>query len=122
MLFNTPPALMTHINAKRVRAIAVSTEKPTAWNPSLPTMNTFYPGFVTDQWYAVFVPAGTPKNVVTTLNAQVKKALDAKEVREFYRQQALDPMGSSPGELTKLIKDEIAKYSDIVQKAGIKTR
>ncbi|MBS1217837.1 MAG: tripartite tricarboxylate transporter substrate binding protein [Proteobacteria bacterium] len=122
MLFNTPPALMPHINAKRVRALAVSTEKPTAWNPALPTMNTFYPGFVTDQWYAVFVPAGTPKNVVTTLNAQVKKALDAKEVREFYRQQALDPMGSSPEELTKLIKGEIAKYTDIVQKAGIKTR
>lgn len=122
MLFNTPPALMTHINAKRVRAIAVTTEKPTAWNPDLPTMNTFYPGFVTDQWYAIFVPAGTPKSVVTALNAQAKKALEAKEVREFYRQQALDPIASTPEGLTKLIKDEIAKYSDIVQKAGIKTR
>lgn len=122
MLFNTPPALMTHINAKRVRALAVSTEKPTAWNPKLPTMNSFYPGFVTDQWYAVFVPTGTPKNVVAALNTQVKKALDAKEVREFYRQQALDPVGSSPEELTGLIKGEIAKYTDIVQKAGIKTR
>lgn len=122
MLFNTPPALMTHIKAKRVRAIAVTTEKPTAWNPDLPTMNTFYPGFVTDQWYAIFVPAGTPKSVVAALNAQTKKALEAKEVREFYRQQALDPIASTPEGLTKLIKDEIAKYSDIVQKAGIKTR
>jgi len=122
MLFNTPTALMTHLNAKRIRALAVTTEKPTAWNPDLPTMNTFYPGFVTDQWYAVFVPAGTPKNVVTTLHAQIKKALDTKEVREFYRQQALDPVGSGPEELTKLIKSEIAKYTDVVAKAGIKTR
>jgi len=122
MLFNTPTALMVHLNAKRIRALAVSTEKPTAWNPGLPTMNSVYPGFVTDQWYAVFVPAGTPKNVVTTLHDQVKKALAAKEVREFYHQQALDPVGSTPGELTKLIKTEIAKYTDVVTKAGIKTR
>ena len=121
MLFNTPTSLMPHINAKRIRALAVSTQKPTAWNPSLPTMNSFYPGFVTDQWYAMFVPAGTPKDVVTTLNAQAKKALDTKEVREFYRQQALDPVGSTPEELTRLIQDEIAKYSDIVRKAGIRT-
>jgi len=122
MLFNTPTALMTHLNAKRIRALAVTTEKPTAWNPDLPTMNTYYPGFVTDQWYAVFVPAGTSKDIVATLQAQIKKALDTKEVREFYRQQALDPVGSTPEELTKLLKTEISKYTDVVKKAGIKTR
>lgn len=121
MLFNTPTSLMTHLDAKRIRALAVTTEKPTAWNPALPTMNSVYPGFVTDQWYAVFVPAGTPKEIVSTLNAQIKKALDTKEVREFYRQQALDPVASTPEELTALIKSEITKYTDVVQKAGIKT-
>lgn len=122
MLFNTPTSLMTHLNAKRIRALAVSTEKPTSWNPDLPTMNTFYPGFVTDQWYAVFVPAKTPQNVITTLHAQIKKALEAPEVREFYKQQALDPVVSSPEELTKLLKTEITKYTEVVTKAGIKTR
>lgn len=122
MLFNTPTSLLIHLNAKRMRALAVTTEKPTAWNPSLPTMNSFYPGFVTDQWYAVFVPAGTPKNVGTTLHAQIKKALGTKEVADFYKQQALDPVVSSPEELTKLLKSEIAKYTDVVQKAGIKTK
>lgn len=122
MLFNTPTSLMTHLNAKRIRALAVSTEKPTAWNPDLPTMNSFYPGFVTDQWYAVFVPVKTPQNVITTLHAQIKKALEAPEVREFYKQQALDPVVSSPEELTKLLRSEIAKYTEVVTKAGIKTR
>ncbi len=122
MLFNTPTALMPHLIAKRIRALAVSTEKPTAWNPDLPTMNAVYPGFVTDQWYAVFVPTGAPKNVVTTLQGQIKKALETREVREFYKQQALDPVGSAPAELTLLIKGEIAKYTSVVQKAGIKTR
>ncbi len=122
MLFNTPTALMPHLQAKRIRALADTTEKPTAWNPKLPTMNSIYPGFVTDQWYAVFVPAHTPKNVVTLLQAQIKKALDTKEVREFYHQRALDPVGSTPEELTKLLKAEIAKYTDVVAKAGIPTR
>ncbi len=122
MLFNTPTSLLTHLNAKRIRALAVSTEKPTSWNPDLPTMNTFYPGFVTDQWYAVFVPAKTPQNVITTLHAQIRKALEAPEVREFYKQQALDPVVSSPEELTKLLKTEITKYTEVVTKAGIKTR
>lgn len=121
MLFNTPTSLMTHLNAKRLRALAVTTEKPTAWDPKLPTMNSFYPGFVTDQWYAVFLPAGTPKNVGVALHAQIKKALGTKEVAEFYQQQALDPVVSSPEELTKLLKSEIAKYTDVVTKAGIKT-
>lgn len=121
MMFNTPTSLMVHIDAKRIRALAVTTEKPTAWNPSLPTMNSFYPGFITDQWYAVFVPAGTPKNIVATLHAQIKKALDSKDVRDFYKKQALDPVVSSPEELTALLKSEITKYSDVVNKAGIKT-
>lgn len=122
MLFNTPTSLMTHLNSKRIRALAVSTEKPTSWNPDLPTMNSFYPGFVTDQWYAVFVPAKTPQNVITMLHAQIKKALNEPEVREFYKQQALDPIVSSPEELTKLLKNEITKYTEVVTKAGIKTR
>ena len=122
MMFNTPTSLLIHLNANRLRALAVTTEKPTAWNPSLPTMNSFYPGFVTDQWYAVFLPAGTPKIVGTTLHAQIKKALGTKEVAEFYKQQALDPIVSSPEELTALLKSEIAKYTDVVQKAGIKTQ
>ena len=121
MLFNTPTSLMTHINAKRIRALAVTTEKPTAWNPDLPTMNSVYPGFITDQWYAVFVPAGTPKNIVNTLHAQIKNALDSKEVRDFYQKQALDPVLSTPEALTKLLNSEIAKYTDVVKKAGIKT-
>lgn len=122
MLFNTPTSLMIHLNSKRIRALAVSTAKPTSWNPDLPTMNSFYPGFVTDQWYAVFVPAKTPQNVITTLHAQIKKALNEPEVREFYKQQALDPVVSSPEELTKLLKNEITKYTEVVTKAGIKTR
>lgn len=120
MIFNTPTSLMPHIKANRARPLAVTTEKPSSWDPKLPTMNSFYPGFVTDQWYVVLVPAKTPKIVVTTLHAEIRKALETKEVIDFYRREVLDPVASSPEELTALLKREVAKYSDVVKKANIK--
>lgn len=122
ILFNTPTSLLPHIKANRVRPIAVTTEKPSSWDPGLPTMNTFFPGFVTDQWYVMLVPAKSPQIVVTTLNAQVKKALEAKAVIDFYRREALDPVASTPEELTALLKREVAKYTEVVRKGNIKTQ
>lgn len=122
MVINTPTSLMPHIKANRVRPLAVTTEKPSSWNPDLPTMSSFFPGFVTDQWYIVLVPAKTPANVVTTLNASIKKALEGKEVIEFYRREVLDPVASSPEELTALLKREVAKYAEVIRKANIQVQ
>jgi tripartite-type tricarboxylate transporter receptor subunit TctC len=122
MVINTPTSFMPHIKANRVRPLAVTTEKPSSWNPALPTMSSFFPGFVTDQWYIVLVPAKTPAVVATTLNAHIKKALEGKEVIDFYRREVLDPVASTPEELTALLKREVAKYADVITKAGIKTQ
>jgi tripartite-type tricarboxylate transporter receptor subunit TctC len=121
MVINTPTSFMPHIKANRVRPLAVTTEKPSSWNPDLPPMNQFFPGFVTDQWYIVLVPAKTPAVVATTLNAHIKKALEGKEVVDFYRREVLDPVASTPAELTALLKREVAKYADVITKAGIPT-
>lgn len=121
MVINTPTSFMPHIKANRVRPLAVTTEKPSSWNPDLPTMSSFFPGFVTDQWYIVLVPAKTPSVVATTLNAHIKKALEGKEVIDFYRREVLDPVASTPAELTALLKREVAKYADVITKAGIRT-
>lgn len=120
LAINTPTSFMPHIKANRVRPLAVTTEKPSSWNPELPTMHSFFPGFVTDQWYILLVPAKTPAGVVATLNAQVRRALEAKEVIEFYRREVLDPVASTPEELTALLKREVAKYAEVITRAGIK--
>lgn len=122
VLFNTPTSLLPHLKANRVRAIAVTTEKPASWNPELPTLNSIFPGFVTDQWYVMLVPAKSPQIVVATLNAQVKKALEARTVIDFYRREALDPVASTPEELTALLKREVAKYTEVVRKGNIKAQ
>jgi fumarate hydratase class II len=66
------------IRTARVRALAVTTPKPSPFFPELPTMNSFLPGFVSDNWFAMFFPAGTPREIVVTINGAIRKALDAK--------------------------------------------
>jgi tripartite-type tricarboxylate transporter receptor subunit TctC len=119
-LFATAPSAMPHIRSGRVKPLAVTTEKRASAFPKLPTMAEFIPGFASDNWYAMFVPKGTPEPVVQKINAEIVKALKAPMVVKFMREEGLDPVGSSPQELASLLRTEIAKYSKIIQYAGIK--
>ena len=110
---------MPHLKSGRVRAIAVTTPKPASALPDLPTMNSFYPGFESDNWYAMYFPAGTPKALVDKMNGEIRKALATREVREFMAREGLDPVGSSPAELAALIKTEIPKYAQVIQRGHI---
>ena len=122
MLFATAPSSMPHIKAKRLRALAVTTGKRASALPDLPTMDSIYPGFTSDNWYVMFMPAGSPKEAIARINASVKKALDAKEVSNFYAKQGLDPIGGSPDEVTALLKREIPKYAKVITEGKIRMR
>ena len=119
MLFATAPSIMPHLKAGRVRALAVTTPKPSSAFPDLPTMNAFYPGFESDNWYAMYFPRGTPKAMVDKMNAEIRKALESPSVREFMAKEGLDPVGSSPDELAALIQREIPKYAQVIQRGHI---
>lgn len=119
-LFATVPSAAPHIRSGKVRAIAVTTERPSSAFPELPTMATFYPGFVADNWYAMFVRSGTPTTVIAKINDEVRKALRAAPVVRFMAEEGLDPVGSSPEELETLLSREIAKYATVIQQAKIK--
>jgi tripartite-type tricarboxylate transporter receptor subunit TctC len=119
-LFATAPAAAPHIKSGRVRALAVTTEKPASVFPDLPTMNAMFPGFVSDNWYALFVRAGTPQNIIAWLNSEVLKTLKAPTVATFMKEEGLDPVGSTPAELAALMKREIAKYAKVIKQAKIK--
>jgi tripartite-type tricarboxylate transporter receptor subunit TctC len=119
--FTTAPSIMPHIKTGRARGIAVTTPKRSSALPDLPTMNTFYPGFESDNWYAMFYPKGTPKAIVDKMNAEIKKALDTPEIKAFYPREALDAVASSPEQLSELLQREIPKYAKVIKAAGIRT-
>ena len=105
--------------AGKVRVLAVSTQKPSPTFPGLPAMHTILPGFVVDQWFGLFAPAGTPREIVAAVNASVRKALDSRPVREMFERDALTAVGNSPEEFGAFVKSEIARYAEIVRKGNI---
>ena len=119
-LFATAPSIMPHLKTGRAKALAVTTPKRSSALPDLPTMNSIYPGFESDNWYAMFYPKNTPRPIVDKLNAEIRKALDTPEIRAFMPNEALDPVVSSPEELSVLLKREIAKYAKVIKLADIR--
>jgi tripartite-type tricarboxylate transporter receptor subunit TctC len=107
------------IKAGKVRALAVTTAKPSPTFPDLPTMNAMLSGFVADNWFAMYAPAGTPREIVATINTAVRNALDTKAVRALFEQDALTPVGSTPDELGAHLKREIDRYAEVIRKGNI---
>ena len=119
-IFATAPSIMPHLNSGKAKALAVTTPKRSSAFPELPTMNTIYPGFESDNWYAMFFPKGTPRPIIDKLNAEIRKALETPEVKAFMPREALDPVLSSPEELGALLKREIDKYAKVIRFANIR--
>jgi tripartite-type tricarboxylate transporter receptor subunit TctC len=117
--FMTAPSIMPHLKSGKARAIAVTTPKRSSALPDVPTMNSVYPGFESDNWYAMFFPKGTPRAIVDRLSAEIRKALQTPEIKAFYPREALDPVASTPEELTELLKREIPKYAKVIRTANI---
>ena len=117
--FATALAAQPFIKQGKVRALAVTTAKRSGTFPDLPTMDSIYPGFESDNWYAMFLPAGTPKDIVAKLNAEILKALKAPDLRDFIVKEGGDPVGSTPEELAAYFKREVEKYAKIIKAGNI---
>lgn len=110
---------MSHIQAGRLRPLAVSTAKRSSGLPNVPTASEAgLPGFVYDPWFAVFVPAATPKPIIRELNRAIVKALDMPDVREMMQRQGAEPVSSTPEETEKYVRSEIVKLGKVVKASG----
>ena len=118
--FGSVFASVHHVRAGRFRPLAVTTAKPSSLLPDVPTMNSIYPGFECDQWYAMYLPAGTPKDVVSRLNAETVKALNSEEMREQLKRDGAYPVGSTPEELAAMFNREVTRYAKVIAAAKVK--
>lgn len=117
--FATALAALPHIKSGKVRPLAVTTAKRSSVFPELPTMGSLYPGFEADNWYAMFFPAGTPREMVNRMNSEILKALKSPDVREFITKEGGDPVGSTPEELAAYFKREVERYGKIIRAGNI---
>jgi tripartite-type tricarboxylate transporter receptor subunit TctC len=115
------PAAAPHIKAGRLRALALVAPQRSAALPEVPTVaEAGLRDFEVTTWYGILAPAGTPRPIVTRLNAEIVRVMQAPEVKERLAAMATDPVTSTPEEFAAYIKKEIAKWGDVVRKAGLK--
>ncbi len=109
------------VRGGKARLIGVTTHAPLAQFPGVPTVSeSGLPGFEFNSWFTVMAPAGTPKEIVVRLNAEIRKALADPDVREKLRDQGLTIRGSSPEELGSATREQLARYARLIREAGIK--
>ncbi len=119
--FATLPSALSHINAGRLRALAVTTMRRSSAAPQLPTMNEAgVPGFEVTSWYGIMVPAGTPAAIVNKLNRDIVAALQDPQVRSQISAQGADPVGNSAADFTAFINRELVKWAKLIKEANIR--
>jgi tripartite-type tricarboxylate transporter receptor subunit TctC len=119
MFSNLLPALPA-VKSGRLRALGVTSRERSSILPDVPLLASVLPGFVVEQLYALLAPAGTPRAIVTTLNAEVARAMQAADTREKLLADGSEVAVSTPEQLEKRIVAEIAQWAKIIRAAGIK--
>jgi tripartite-type tricarboxylate transporter receptor subunit TctC len=118
---NVLPALAPHIRAGTMRPLAVASSKRTPYFPDVPTISEAgYPGHEVGFWMGVFVPTGTPKDVVDVLNKQVERIMTLPDVKERLTTIGFDPTLSTSQGLSDHMQAETDKWSKVVRQANIK--
>lgn len=121
MLIADLPVLLPHVQSGKLRAIAVTTVKRATLLPDLPTMAEQGVAKVdASNWYGLFVPGKTPRDVIDKLNAGLHKALADKELRERLSARGADPAPGTPEQLTTALKTDYVKWGVVVKAAGVK--
>jgi tripartite-type tricarboxylate transporter receptor subunit TctC len=118
--FSTLTTVKGHIEGGRLRGLAVTTRKPSSVFPKLPTMASFYPDFESDNWFGMFVVAGTSKDIITKLHALAAETLKSPELRDFIARDGGDVIASTPEELGAHLRSEIARYAKVIKAGNIK--
>jgi tripartite-type tricarboxylate transporter receptor subunit TctC len=120
-LFGSMPAVLPQAKSGKVRAIGVGTAKRSPALPDVPTVaEQGYPGFDVSLWLGFFAPRGTPAPITTKLYNELVAIAKSPDMKEQFERNGADPAWTTPAELTKLMKSELAKYSKVIKDANIK--
>jgi tripartite-type tricarboxylate transporter receptor subunit TctC len=114
----TIASLVPNLNAKRLRPLGVTSEKRTTQFPDVPAIAEAVPGYEFTAWIAAFVPAKTPKTIVDSLNAELRKALADPGVASKLSAQTLDPLPMTPEQFAQRLRSDYDKYEKVVKISG----
>lgn len=123
MLFDSLASVQPHIKSGRVRPLAVNAQRRSALMPEVPTLaEAGMPAFDRYTWFGMFAPAGTPKDVVARVNAEVAVALKAPDLLERFAAAGAEAVGSTPEQFVERIKSDAAKWAQVIKAANVKVQ
>ena len=119
MSFANIPSIQAHLKSGRLRALAVTAGRRDPQIPDVPTMKEAgLEGVEVVVWYGVFAPAGTPKEIVQKLAAGIQRATRDPETSKRLLEQGAVPVGNTPEEFAKLVREEVARWAEVVKVSG----
>lgn len=121
MTMTGAPAVMPHVQSGRIRALGVSSPQRIPALAQIPSVaEAGVPGFDATQWYGVVAPAGTPKDVIAKLNAEIRKIMQSKEMLDRLNTEGAIAAAGTPEQFGAYIKNEIMRWGVVVKAAGMK--
>ena len=112
------PSSIAFIRSGKMKVLGVVNPKRLPALPDAPMIGETVKGFGTTPWYGVFAPAGTPKHIVTQLNAAIAKALESKDAQERLAGVGCEPYKSTPEQFAQLVRDDLPRWAKIVKESG----
>ena len=123
MGINGAPAVMPHVNSGRLRALAVTGLTRVPSLPQIPTLDeSGVKGFDASGWYGIVAPAGTPREIVAKLNAEIRRIMQTPDLRLRLDNEGAIPAAGSPEEFAAFIVSEIARWGAVLKRAGIEAQ
>jgi tripartite-type tricarboxylate transporter receptor subunit TctC len=121
LIFGAVPTTLPHVRAGRLRALAVTTAKRIGAAPEIPTVaESGYPDYEVINWHGLVAPRGLAPETVQKLNGEINQLLNSEDFKKVLASDGLEPAGGSPAEFAQVLKTEAARWSKVVQQAGIK--
>jgi tripartite-type tricarboxylate transporter receptor subunit TctC len=119
MMFIDVPTGLPHVNAKALKALAVTTKRPSALLPHLPTMDATVKGFDITSWQGWLGPANLPKDMVTRLNAEIRKVIERPDIKSQLAERGMEAFSGTPEEFEAFLKEQLVLWEKLIGDAGI---